>query len=185
MDSKIRRSLWVPTGRGVLAVLVGMTWAAAALAPTRVHAIPMQNDPEGFHGISWGAPLDTIKELTLSSSWDHMAEYEFNAGPPRLGEAPLTSVKLTTVNGKFARVTIHYQGTNTHTQVLAYLEERYGVIELMPGSMVRGLNQQFNWRGPETEINLTYQGMGERGFVFIESRTLAPRFTDVLSEHSH
>ena len=84
MDSKIRRSLWVPTGRGVLAVLVGMTWAAAALAPTRVHAIPMQNDPEGFHGISWGAPLDTIKELTLSSSWDHMAEYEFNAGPPRL-----------------------------------------------------------------------------------------------------
>ncbi len=172
-------------GRRVLAILVGLAWATAILAPGRVDAIPMQNDPEGFQGIAWGSSLNTVEEVTVSSSWDQFKEYEFKAGPPRLGQAPLRSVKLSTVGGKFARVTIHYQGEKTHAQVLAYLEERYGVIERWPGSMVRGLNQQFNWRGPETEINLTYQGMGERGYIFIESRTLAPRFTDVLSEHSH
>ncbi len=172
-------------GNRVLVLLVGLAWATAAVTPARVGAVPMQNDPEGFQGISWGSTLKTVKALTLTSAWDQFEEYAFKAGPPRLGRASLTSVKLTTIGGQFARVTIHYHGAKTHAQVLAYLEGRHGAIERWPGSMVRGLNQQFNWRGPETEVNLTYQGMGERGYIFIESRTLAPRFTDVLSEHSH
>jgi hypothetical protein len=48
--------------------------------------------------------------------------------------------------------------------------------------MMRGLNQQFNWRGPNTEANLTYQENVERGFVSIESRNLSPRFNDFLPE---
>ena len=185
MNHGVRDGLGACAGRRILATLVGLAWATAILAPVRVGAMPMQNDPEGFQGISWGSSLNTVKGLTMTSSWDQFKEYEFKAGPPPLGHAPLGSVKLSTVGGKFARVTIHYHGENTHVQVLAYLEERYGVIERWPGSMVRGLNQQFNWRGPETEINLTYQRMGERGYIFIESRTLAPRFIDILSEHSH
>ena len=48
--------------------------------------------------------------------------------------------------------------------------------------MTRGLNQQYNWRGTETEINLTYQAGTERGYIFIDSRTLAPRFNDDITD---
>jgi hypothetical protein len=46
--------------------------------------------------------------------------------------------------------------------------------------MMRGLNQQFTWRNQNTEVNLSYRSYQDRGTVFIESRTLAPRFIDVL-----
>lgn len=150
-----------------------------------VGAGPMKNDPEGFRGIRWGASLQSMEDLTLISTWRHIHEYEFKAGPPKIGNASPEYVKLSTVDGKFARVTVRYHGEETHKQLLAHLESEFGEIERMPGSMVRGLNQQYNWRGPETEINLTYQAMGERGFLFIESRTFAPRFTDTLPEHAY
>ena len=178
----IPQHLLAPTALVTLLYVVsGMT----SLNPPLVEARPMQNDPEGFQGLRWGTSLEDIDGLLLISSWQHINEYEFAAGPPRIGKASPESVKLSTVDGKFARVTVRYHGQTTHTQLLAYLESQFGRIERMPGSMVRGLNQQYNWRGPETEINLTYQAMGERGFLFIESRTFAPRFTDTLPEHAY
>jgi len=46
--------------------------------------------------------------------------------------------------------------------------------------MMRGLNQQFDWRGTETEITLTYEARGERGFISIDSMLLAPRLNELL-----
>lgn len=169
----------------LLIILLSVAWGIISLSPAPAGAGAMQNDPEGFQGIRWGAPLQKVEGLVLINSWRYIDEYEFKAGPPQIGDASPESVKLSAVDGKFARVTVRYQGQETHTQVVADLESRFGRIERMPGSMVRGLNQQYNWRGPETEINLTYQAMGERGFLFIESRTLAPRFTDTLPEHAY
>jgi hypothetical protein len=51
--------------------------------------------------------------------------------------------------------------------------------------MMRGLNQQFTLRSDETEVRLTYQSFQERGNVFIESRTLSPRFNDVLADSAY
>jgi hypothetical protein len=48
--------------------------------------------------------------------------------------------------------------------------------------MMRGLNQQYTWRGTDTEINLTYHANTERGYIFIDSRTLAPRFNDRITD---
>jgi hypothetical protein len=89
---------------------------------------------------------------------------------------------LSAVDDQFARVTIRYRGEATHKHVLNYLERTYGEVDRIPGQMTRGLNQQYNWRGPESEINLTYEGNSERGYIFIESRTLAPRFNDGLTD---
>lgn len=145
-----------------------------------VQAISMSKDPEGFRGIAWGANLASVEGLELKHAWDHIKEYRYTSDHPHLGNEAVELVKLTTVEDKFARVHIRYQGKQTHKRILAYLQKTFGTIERIPGSMVRGLNQQFTWRGPHTDINLTYQGMGERGFVYIESRELAPRFTDLL-----
>jgi len=51
--------------------------------------------------------------------------------------------------------------------------------------MIRGLNQEYSWRLDETEISLSYRGLGERGFLMIQSRVLAPRFLELLSDHTH
>jgi hypothetical protein len=66
--------------------------------------------------------------------------------------------------------------------MLSFLESRFGRLERVPGQMARGLTQQYNWRGSDTEINLTYQAGTERGYIFLDSRTLAPRFNDDITD---
>ncbi len=158
-----------------LAVLLGSYAGPAS-------AITMANDPLGFHHLPWGMALTGIPELTVTRDNSHTTDYEFRDGPPVYAGIPVESLHLSTVDAQFARVTVRYRGAQTHTQVLKFLEHSYGVIERIPGQMMRGLNQQYSWRGPETEITLTYEANRDRGFVFIESRNLAPRFQDRIAD---
>ncbi len=182
----VSRLLWFDGIVGSARWLLWLSLALGTLCPTSLHARPMIDDPEGFQGLPWGSRLTEQPDLVLTNTWQTVTEFSYKNGLPKVGEARVDSITLTSVDGQFARVTVRYQGKTTHNKIKDYMEFRFGKIELMPGAMVRGLNQQFNWRGPETEINLTYQGMGERGFIFIESRTLAPAFsTDSGSGHTY
>jgi hypothetical protein len=146
-------------------------------------AVPMMNDPQGFHDIAWGAALTERRDLEPTRLGPHIKEYRLNgAATPTFAGAEMRSIGYISVDDQFARVTIRYQGEQVHKQVLHYLETQFGPLERIPGQMARGLNQQYNWRGPETEINLTYQASTERGFIFIDSRTLAPRFNDHIAD---
>jgi hypothetical protein len=138
----------------------------------------MTNDPKGFQNITWGSPLQSRPDLEVMREGPHIAEYRFKDVPPAFAGIPVYSVQLSTVGKKFARVTVRYQGESTHQQIMRYMEQHFGALERIPGQMMRGLNQQYNWRGSESEINLTYQASTERGFIFLDSRTLAPRFND-------
>ena len=163
-----------------LAILFLLSWATTFIGPVPACAGNLVNDPQGFRDIPWGSSLTELAHLTLADSGERVKGYDVRQEPLTLGEARVDSMRLYTIDGKFARVAIHYRGQSTHNLVLTYLQSNFGPIDRAPGSMVRGLNQQYNWRGTETEINLTYQGQGERGFLFIESRALAPRLTDAL-----
>lgn len=149
------------------------------------HAGTMTTDPDGFFGLRWGSSLREDARLARVEAGERIESYAATSGPPRLGDIPVDHMRFVTIDGQFARATVRYHGKQTHQNVLAYLEALYGPVERLPGSMMRGLNQQFTWRGPSTEVNLTYDGARERGHVFIESRTLAPRFNDVLPEHAY
>lgn len=94
----------------------------------------------------------------------------------------MTSIFYVSLDDQFARVVIRYEGEQVHKQVLSHLEDRFGQLDRIPGQMARGLTQQYNWRGTDTEINLTYQASTERGYIFIDSRTLAPRFNDDITD---
>ncbi|MBI3603011.1 MAG: hypothetical protein HY205_00980 [Nitrospirae bacterium] len=155
-------------------------WSALGVLPMPATAGTLQNDPKGFHGIQWGSSLAKAPDLTLINAEEHIQEYALKQGPLPLGEAKVESMTFYAYDGEFARVGVRYKGKKTHEQVLAYLQSHYGPIDRSPGSMMRGLNQQFNWRGTDTEINLTYEAKGERGFVFFDSRTLAPKFNEFL-----
>ena len=108
--------------------------------------------------------------------------YEYKEGPPHFAQEPVDFIRLYTIDGEFARVMIRYRGEDTHTRLKHTLESQFGKIQRPPGSMIRGLNQEYSWRLEETEINLSYRGLGERGLLFIQSRILAPRFMELLSD---
>ena len=122
------------------------------------------------------------RALEATRRGTNISEYRFKNTPPSFADIPVESLQLSTVDDQFARVTIRYRGEETHRKILAYLESEFGRTERLPGQMLRGLNQQYNWRGSESEINLTYQAGTERGYLFLDSRTLAPRFNDLLAD---
>lgn len=144
--------------------------------------VPMVNDPKGFHNIAWGETLKSRPDMEVTRSGPHVNEYRRTSEPQSFAGAEMNRVLYVSVDDQFARVTIRYQGAHVHKQIMTYLETQFGTLEHIPGQMARGLNQQYNWRGPETEINLTYQASTERGYIFIDSRTLAPRFNDNISD---
>lgn len=150
--------------------------------PLLAHAVPMVNDPNGFQNLAWGMALTTRPDLEIARAGPHVNEYRLRDSPPLYAGIPVESLRLLSVDEQFARVTIHYQGDHLHKQILAYLEQQFGSLERIPGQMMRGLNQQYTWRGTDTEINVTYHANTERGFVFIDSRTLAPRFNDHITD---
>ncbi|HTL62621.1 MAG TPA: hypothetical protein VL261_13315 [Nitrospira sp.] len=150
--------------------------------PALAGAVSMSNDPKGFRNIVWGSALNTRADLEPTRQGPSIIDYRFKNSPPMFAEIPVESLQLSTVDNQFARVTVRYRGEDTHKKILAYLESEFGRMERLPGQMLRGLNQQYNWRGSESEINLTYQAGTERGYVFIDSRTLAPRFNDLLAD---
>lgn len=152
------------------------------LRPSLSDAVSMTNDPKGFQNIVWGTALKVRTDLEPTRKGPNIIEYQFKNTPPSFANIPVESVRLSTVDDQFARVTIRYQGEETHKRILAYLETEFGRTEHLPGQMLRGLNQQYNWRGSDSEINLTYQASTERGFIFLDSRTLAPRFNDLLAD---
>lgn len=145
-------------------------------------AVPMTNDPKGFRNIVWGAALDARTDLEPTRHGRNITDYRFKNTAPSFADIPVESLLLSTVDDQFARVTIRYRGEDTHKRILSYLESQFGRMEHLPGQMLRGLNQQYNWRGSESEMNLTYQASTERGYLFLESRTLAPRFNDMLAD---
>lgn len=156
------------------------------IVPLSTQAIsPIPNDPEGFEGLKWGIPLHALNHLTLVEPDDRIQAYQFKENSLRFADTTVETLRLFTIDQKFARVMIRYQGEATHQAIMKYLTSQYGPAIRSPGSMVRGLNQENTWRGIETEANLNYRGHGERGFLMIQSRILAPRFLDMSSEHSH
>ena len=155
------------------------------LWPCAVPAVPMANDPQGFGGITWGSAFKESEDYLLAESSPRIKGYELKQGPPPLGEAKMEMMRFLTIDGKFARVVARYQGKQTHTQVLTYLEAKYGPLDRTPGQFSGGgMLQYLNWSGPETEITLTFDVKRERGVIFIESRTLASRFEEGMAPDS-
>jgi len=145
---------------------------------------PINNDPKGFFGIQWGNPLANRKDLKEIDVSDTLRIYTLKQGNPHVEGLPMESVKLYSLDDQYARVLFRYKGADTHESLLQYLEDRFGESGPSHGGMMRGLNQQYTWRGPETEITITYHGFRERGFLAAESRVLAPQFLHVHGEHS-
>jgi len=150
--------------------------------PVLAHAVQMVNDPNGFQSLPWGAALTTRPDLQVAKAGPHVSEFQLKDSQPSFAGVPVESLRFLSVDEQFARVTIRYQGDDRHKHILTHLEQQFGSLERVPGQMIRGLNQQYIWRGIDTEISLTYHANTGRGFIFFDSRTLAPRFNDLITD---
>ena len=92
------------------------------LQGTPASAVPMQNDPNGFEGIPWGATFSETDTFIKVEDAGRSQTYELKTGAPSLGPVKVDSMRFVTAEGKFARVTVRYQGKATHDQILGYLQ---------------------------------------------------------------
>ena len=144
-------------------------------------AVQMKEDPKGFEGIPWGAALSESESFGKVEDAGHVKTYELKGGPPTFGPAKIESMKFTTVDDRFARVTVRYQGKETHEQLLSLLQSRYGPLDRTPGQFAGGAVKIFAWQGEETAVSLRYETRTDRGIIFFENPSLASRIEGAMA----
>lgn len=140
--------------------------------------VPIADDPNGFENIPWGATLSDQDNLVLIEEADRIRTYEPREQPPRLGATPVDSIRFTTFQNRFGRVTIRYSGTVTHEALLAYLQSKYGPLDRTPGQIAVGPVKVYAWHGFHTDITLRFESSLDRGIIFFEGRTLRERWPE-------
>ncbi|MDP1947467.1 MAG: hypothetical protein Q8L77_08205 [Nitrospirota bacterium] len=167
-----------PTVRTAFLSILIQALSVLALSGTLAFAVPMLNDPNGFEGIPWGAAFSETDTFTKIEDTGRAQTYELKTGAPSLGPAKVDSMRFLTVDGKFARVTVRYQGKATHDQILTYLQSRYGSLDRTPGQFTGGSVKFYSWTGFESDINLRYEIATDRGIIFFESQELRLKITE-------
>jgi len=144
-------------------------------------AVQMKEDPKGFEGIPWGATLSESETFGKVEDAGRLKTYELKGGPPSFGPAKVESMRFTTIDDRFARVTVRYQGKETHDQLLTFLQSRYGSLDRTPGQFAGGAVKIFAWQGVETEVSLRYETRTDRGIIFFENPLLASRIEGAMA----
>lgn len=141
-------------------------------------AVPLVNDPNGFEGISWGASLAEMERFVSVEEAGRLQTFEERGHPPLLGTIPVDSIRFTTFEKKFGRVTVRYSGNGTHEHILTYLQSMYGPLDRTPGQIAVGPVKVYAWHGFHTEVTLRFEAGPDRGIIFFESLTLPEKLVD-------
>jgi hypothetical protein len=160
-----------------LIALVGAVFLSDGVAL----AVQMKEDPRGFEGIPWGATLSESETFGKVEDAGRLKTYELKGGTPSFGPAKVDSMRFTTVDDRFARVTVRYQGKETHDQLLNFLQSRYGPLDRTPGQFAGGAVKLFAWQGEETAVSLRYEIRTDRGIIFFENPSLASRIEGAMA----
>ncbi|MBH0201815.1 MAG: hypothetical protein HP496_05815 [Nitrospira sp.] len=148
---------------------------------TPVFAVPLDNDPNGFDGIPWGTLLAEMEHFVRVEDAGRLQTYEQTEQAPALGTTPVDSMRFTTFEKKFGRVTIRYSGKETHERILIYLQSKYGPLDRTPGQITVGPVKVYAWHGFHTEVTLRFETGADRGIIFFESLTLPEKLLDGTS----
>lgn len=141
-------------------------------------AVPMENDPNGFEGIPWGATFTESDQFVKVEDAGRVQTFELTSTPRTLGPATVESMKFNTIDGKFARVMVRYTGKETHDRLLQYLQQQFGPIDQTPGQIAGGAVRFFNWQGPDSAIILRYDLRTSQGVIFFESEAFRVKLNE-------
>ena len=159
--------------------LLVLTLGVVLLSPIApALAVPMENDPNGFEGIPWGAAFTESDQFVKVEDAGRIQTYELTSTPRKLGSVLVESMKFSTVEGKFARVMVRYTGKETHDRLLMFLQQQFGPIDQTPGQMAGGAVKFFNWQGPDSAIILRYDLRTGQGVIFFESEAFRVKLNE-------
>ena len=143
--------------------------------------VPIVNDPNGFEDIPWSTILSEGERFAKIEDAGRLQIYERNGRLPLLGTIQVDSIRFTTFEKKFGRVTVRYSGKETHEAILMYLQVKYGPLDRTPGQIAVGPVKVYAWHGFHTEVTLRFETRLDRGIIFFESRTLPEKLADETS----
>jgi hypothetical protein len=164
-----------------LGALNALILLVLVLSDRAAFAVQMKEDPKGFEGIPWGVTLSESETFGKVEDSGRLKTYELKGAPPTFGPAKVESMKFTTVDDRFARVTVRYQGKEAHEQLLTFLQSRYGPLDRTPGQFAGGAVKIFAWQGIDTEVSLRYETRTDRGIIFFENPSLASRIEGAMA----
>jgi hypothetical protein len=154
---------------------------ALVLSGSLALAVQMKDDPKGFEGVPWGVALSESDLFKKVEEAGRVKGYEFKGAAPSLGQTQVQSMRFTTIDEKFARVTVRYEGKAAYDQILAFLQTRYGEIDRTPGQFAGGAVKIFTWRGTDTDVTMRYETRTDRGIIFFENPSLASRLEGAMA----
>jgi hypothetical protein len=159
------------------AFLISLLFSIILTSPI-AFAVPMQEDPNGFEGIPWGATFSETDTFMKVEDAGPSQTYELKTVVPALGPVKVDSMRFVTIESKFARVIVRYRGKATHDHILVYLQSLYGSLDRTPGQIAGGPVKFFSWTGFETDVTLRYETETDRGIIFFESQELRRKITE-------
>ncbi len=146
-----------------------------------VSAAPILNDPNGFEDLLWGTIWSETEQFVKIDDAGRIRTYEPHGHTPMLGTTAVDSLRFTTFENKFGRVTVRYSGTGAHEEIMRYLQSKYGPLDHTPGQIAVGPVKVYAWHGGHTEVTLRFESRLAQGVIFFESRTLPEKLTDQTS----
>lgn len=162
------------------ALLVTVIFCVLHVA-TSASAVPLINDPNGFEGIPWGTLIGEMGHFVCVEDGGRLQTYEHTTQAPALGTIPVDSIRFTTFEKKFGRVTVRYSGRETHERILTHLQSKYGPLDQTPGQITVGPVKVYVWHGFHTEVAWRFETGSDRGIIFFESLTLPEKLSDGTS----
>ncbi|WP_312522715.1 hypothetical protein [Anaerospora sp.] len=143
------------------------------LPTTTVIARDIQNDPDGFNGITWGTSLDSLKEdfiyyRSVGTSLSYIKKNEnFTLGD----DTQFIRIEYGFNNNIFSNIYITFKGTNNYINILNWLTQQHGSSETVGKTINNKIVPESEcWFGNNTTIILERLDVYQNGSLWMAPR---------------
>lgn len=125
--------------------------------------------PNGFRGITWGAPLSGLSGMVVADDSGQVKYYRRAGDPLNLGEAELKRISYGFYKGKFYSVLIEFEGKTNFEKAKTHLLATYGET-----ARIGSAGTSYMWGTADgAAVNLKYSEITQQGYVFFFNRIVA------------
>ncbi len=123
--------------------------------------------PANFEGLRWGAPVAELPDARKLAETSRFQCYRSGEGLTRIGDTPVSNLRLCFSNDRFYFVQMEFGGQAAHAALLAHGRRVWG--EAQP---VRRGDETHSWGGGDADvyIELEFSRLDDRGtlaFVYL------------------
>lgn len=146
-----------------------MRWALLALVAWVSAAGAFPNEPNGFRGIAWGTPIESLtSEMMLTEERGDTKLYARTSDSLAIGGATLQTVRYAFYKGRFSMAVARtIAGAAARTALRDAVEAQFG-----PDRSARAYSTQFSWTGTTTFILLSMDDVRNHAFLMLQSAEL-------------